>query len=118
MTDRHKALQRIADFDHIFTVSDNGTVADCPEAIYAPTVTHDEDADIDIDSPYWEALTGYTGQYGYNGACMHASEYLGGRLADDVLDNPGVYVVTAVYSDDDESPDSWCVLRYTGDDDR
>jgi hypothetical protein len=67
----------------------------------------------------WEPLSGYTGQYGYNGAVMHASEYLGGRLAADILDDPGVYVVVTVevMPTDDEPepfPAGWAVFHYIG----
>lgn len=45
----------------------------------------------------WEAVNGYSGQYGYSGPTMHPSEYLGGGMARDVLEDEGaVYVVTTV----------------------
>ena len=97
-TTTHAELSAIADFDHPFTVSDNGTLSDAHD-VYAPEVHHSDVHDISIDSAgyaEWEALTGYTGQYSYNGAVMHASEFLGGRLADDILATPGTYVVTVV----------------------
>jgi len=61
-------------------------------------------------------LTGYTGQYGYHGAVMHASEYIGGGLADDILSTPGTYVVVVVNVEDDEAdefaePAGWAILR-------
>lgn len=111
-----------AEFDCPFTVTADGTVGPSPEGIYAPETTHDDMHDMLIDgiqhvhSLWWEALTGYTGQYSYHGPVMHASEYLGGRLAADVLANPGVYVLTVVnvLPDDDDSdpePAGWAILR-------
>ena len=92
----HKALQDIAEFDHPFTVTGAGAVEDAPSGVYAPEVYHSETTDIEIMGDGWEALTGYTGQYSYNGAVMHASEFIGGKLADDILSTPGTYVVTVV----------------------
>ena len=97
----HAELQAIADFDHPFTVSDDGTLSDAHD-VYAPEVYHSETDDIEIDGiagrrgETWEALYGYTGQYSYNGAVMHSSEFLGGGLADDILSTPGTYVVVVV----------------------
>jgi len=97
----HADLSAIADFDHPFTVSDDGTLSDAHD-VYAPEVYHSDTDDIEIDGiagrtgKVWEALHGYTGQYSYNGAVMHASEFLGGALADDILATPGTYVVTVV----------------------
>jgi hypothetical protein len=50
---------------------------------------------------------------------MHSSEYLGGGMAQYVLDHPGVYVITGAYwspADDaqDDEPDElegWALLR-------
>ena len=92
----HAELQAIADFDHPFTVTDDGTLTDAPSGIYAPDVFHSDSDDIDIMGDDWEALTGYTGQYSYRGAVMHASEYIGGALADDILSTPGTYAVVTV----------------------
>lgn len=39
----------------------------------------------------WDLVTGYTGQYGYRGPAMHDSEYIGGRLAEAILEHPGFY---------------------------
>lgn len=105
------------EFDHVFTVTHDGTVTDAPN-VYAPSVWHDDTADIVIDGDGWEALTGYTGQYGYRGAVMHASEKFAGGIARDVLDEPGTYVLVVVEvlpDEDDEQPEpaGWAVLRRT-----
>ena len=92
-------LNSVIDFDSPFTVAPGGNVFQPLFGIYAPAVTHSESADVEIDSPEWESFSiGYTGQYGYNGAVMHASETLSGALARDILSTPGTYVVCAVES--------------------
>jgi len=93
----HKELQAIADFDHPFIVADDGSLSDAV-GVYAPEVWNSETNDIEIMGNGWEALTGYTGQHGYHGAVMHASEYIGGGLADDILATPGTYVAVVVYA--------------------
>lgn len=58
----------------------DGPAAD-PQEIqeYAPEVFYDPDQGLLIDGETekirgWQALTGFTGQYGYNGPIMHPSE--------------------------------------------
>lgn len=94
-TDTPAETLRAVEFDHPFTVTAAGELADAPTGIYAPDYYNDTDAE-ELARVGWEALTGYTGQYGYNGPHMHSSEYLGGGLARDVLSTPAVYVVVAV----------------------
>lgn len=90
-------------------VHDDGSVTPEP-GVHAPEVYHDDET-----APIgWEwASRGYTGQYGYSGPVMHASEQLTGRLATDILARPGVYVAVVVESlgDDDDSPAGWAILR-------
>lgn len=65
----------------------------------------------------WEALTGYSGQWGYDGPIMHASEFLGGGMAADIReDEGGIYVLKIVDDDSDCDcgdcdPVGWIVLR-------
>lgn len=114
----HEELRKIADFDHPFRVNGDGTLASAP-LFHAPSVYHIEEGsgDVEIDGDGWETFSdGYTGQYSYSGPVMHASEYLGGRLADDILEAPGVYVVTSVEvlptdEDPEPFPAGWIVLR-------
>jgi len=119
--EQYAALRRV-EFDVPFTVGHSGNVYNpATRDVHAPSVWHDETDDIVIDGEGWEALTGYTGQYSYNGAVMHASEQLSGRLADDILTTPGTYVlvVVEVLEDDGEDtgeypePAGWAVLRRT-----
>lgn len=83
---------------------------------YPPEVSNDPNGDVFLDDDDWEPLTGYTGQYGYHGAVMHPSEYFGGRIAADVLAEPGLYVIVEVRDDDmtypDGDPIGWSVLRF------
>jgi hypothetical protein len=114
---KHWQLREIAEFDHPFIVSEDGTLSDAPDTHtnWAPEVYHSDTNDVDIMGEGWEALTGYTGQYAYNGAVMHQSEYIGGGLADDILNTPGTYVVVVVNVltlDEDEEPAGWAVLRH------
>jgi len=44
----------------------------------------------------WTLLTGFTGQYGYNGALMHPSEFIGGGLERHIRENAGYYVAVIV----------------------
>lgn len=109
-------LSDAMDFEHVITVHDDGTFGDGPAGLYAPTVLDVGDG-ARPDDPVWELLTGYTGQHGYNGPVMHPSEYIGGRMARDILDTPGVYVAVVVYADDEPDgpePAGWAVARYVG----
>ena len=94
------------DFDCPFTLAADGTVtggASGPD-VFAPSVFHDEESDVWIDGAGWEPLTGMTGQYGYHGAVMHASEVIGGstgivrRMLEYVTDagEPQTFVIVSV----------------------
>lgn len=107
-------LNSLVEFDCAFIVTSEG-IEDTHE-VYVPTVYNDDETDIYIESSEWEALTGYTGQYSYNGAVLHSSEYLGGDLARDILEDiGGIYAVTVVEDmEDQDNPAGWCVLKYVG----
>lgn len=64
----------------------------------------------------WELVTGHTGQHGYSGPMFHASEYIGGGLADLIAgaddDTPRRTLWAASYvSEADGESSSW-VLAY------
>lgn len=108
------------DFDHPFRIGFGGVITDAAPGIYGPeSVMHSEENDVDIDclNEEWQPFSqGYTGQFGYRGPVMHASEYIGGRLEADILATPGVYVVTSVEvepdeEDEDPEPAGWIVLK-------
>jgi hypothetical protein len=102
------------EFDEVFTVHEDLSVEQ--SLYFAPSVFHDEAEDVLIDTPQWTALTGWTGQYGYKGAVMHASEQFEGGIRDHVLATPGTYVLSVVNvmaeeGDEDPEPAGWAVLR-------
>lgn len=88
--------------------------------VYSPDLAHVEGApageDVEGIPDGWALLSGYSGQDRYAGPVMHASETIGGRMADDILSTPGVYTATTVevYPTDDEPdpfPAGWAVAR-------
>lgn len=117
-------LNAWTEFGSPFRVHADGTVShaygeSAPESLYHVETT-DDTPGADVDGLYdgWKLLHGYTGQYSYRGAVMHASEYLGGKLAEDVLAQPGLYVLCAVEVTDDETgeqhdePAGWAVAYF------
>lgn len=107
-----KDLNAIMEFDHPVRVDTDGTVTDTGlDDVHAPTLL-----DQELDSDKWEFFTwGYTGQYGTNGPIMHNSEYIGGRLAKDILSTPGVYVaIVADWSPDESAGETWDDDRIEG----
>jgi len=104
-------LSAAMDFDHPIRVNADGTISDAP-GTYAPSLDGGS-----LDSGQWELVTGgYTQQYGYNGPIMHASEQIGGRLAENILAEPGVYVSLVANAepdgdDDDPEPEGWAIAR-------
>lgn len=111
------------DFDHVVVVNPDGTLSEFPSGVSAPESVWDNETGLQMDDDRWEAVSGgYTGQYGYNGPVMHPSEQLSGRLAQDILDRPGMYVTVVVMQDtefleDDYAaePVGWAVLRLKDD---
>lgn len=100
------------------TVHENGTVTQ-DSTLYAPEMLLEKSTD---DAVYamarragWDLLSGYTGQQGYNGPVLHLSEFIGGRLSQDILETPGTYVATFVDVFDDITgnyePMGWVVAR-------
>ena len=92
-------LNEAMDFDSVIYSHGDGTVSDA-HSMYAPEVYTCEQEDGTwveeaMDEP-WELLNGFSGQYGYSGPHMHASEYIGGGLARHILETEGFYVVTVV----------------------
>lgn len=92
---QHEALQRIADFDHVFCVGNTGDVFPptfpghhAPEALDVPIL------DVMLDG-WLLPLSGLTNQYGYKGPWLHDSEQIPGGVAERVLARPGYWV--AIY---------------------
>lgn len=112
-------LDRWVEFDSPFEVLRHGYVIQRHDVLGATYL------DDHLDSSKWETWSqGYTGQDSYNGPVMHNSEFLGGRMAQDLLDEPGVYVLTAAEwspDEDDENGDTdlyaegWVIARLKDD---
>jgi hypothetical protein len=100
-------------FDHVVRVYPDGFVIEA-EGMYAPEfeievdkngqiVVHGErEMRKQLRKQGWDVLTGFTGQYGYNGCIMHDSEYIGGGLEKHIRETPGYYVACAVRCSDGE----------------
>lgn len=114
------ALENLMEVDHVIRVHEDGTVSE-PSGVWAPEVYDNGPADgpedIQVDSPtghVWTLLSGWSDQYCYRGPVMHPSEYVGGALAQHILDTPGFWVMTIVNSADGLT-DGW-VLAHWGPD--
>lgn len=122
-------LRDVMEFDQVVQVHVGGRVtrldADAPEVYLDASWDEDGDAHVSdaderdmithLKSQGWEVLTGWTGQYGYNGSLMHPSEFVGGRLADHIRETPGLYVClhVEIIPGDDRGPEpvGWIVAR-------
>jgi hypothetical protein len=113
-------LNEIMGFERPVEVHEDGTVTDAPDGIYAPEVYVSGGGDPDAEElrrAGWTLLSGYSGQDRYSGPVMHASEFVGGVLARDILAEPGIYVVVTVTdldADRDAGEDDiagWAVAR-------
>jgi hypothetical protein len=119
-------LNNIMEIDHVVRVGEDGSITD-NFGMYAPEtlIETDEDGQIlaeheaalvsQLDREGWSPLNGWSGQYGYSGPIMHASEYIGGDLEDYIRETPGVYVAVVVeclpHNEDGESePAGWMIL--------
>ena len=118
----NRDLNDMMGFDHPIRVNPDGTIDPDPRKThpgtpYAPEsvmqTRHDgqvgdgdEETWIEsVRAAGWEPERGWTGQYGYSGPVMHASEYVGGSLEDHIRETPGLWVVVAVECLPDEDPD-------------
>ena len=94
-------------FGTVVRVADDGNFT-TRHQLY-PSAPEVEDPDPETQEPTvshgWGLLGGFTGQHGYNGVCMHSSEFIGGGLERHILETPGYYVSIAL-------GDSW-VVAYT-----
>lgn len=97
------------EFEHPFTVHPDGSVTE-PSGVWAPSVENDPDGDISIDTDGWSCITGLTGQYGYHGAVMHDSEFVGVGVVRTMLDMaeeaPVTFALVVVYDYDDDTDDN------------
>lgn len=101
-------LNNVMEFYHVIRVNADGTVTDrvedapyVDEAARCYLVNADTwEWEDDFNLPEgWSLMNGYSGQHGYSGPVMHASEFIGGSMARDILETPGDYVALVVESD-------------------
>jgi len=120
-------LNSIMEFYHVIQVNPDGTVNEHPEPhVYAPELLmsvaddecgsildeHETDYIAQAERQGWSLERGWTGQYGYRGVVMHASEYIGGSLAEHILNTPGLWVAITVETDDDNEDAAGWALAY------
>jgi hypothetical protein len=96
------ALNDVMEIDHVIRVWPDGTVSE-PRDVHAPELFDGEVGGA------WTLMNGYSGQYGYSGPLMHASEFIGGYMALDILKVAGWYVALVNTEPDDSDPTSWAV---------
>lgn len=102
-------LAAMMEFDHVVYVDRTGTAMHDSGEMIAPELRIEIDDDgqqvaypegetiiEQATAQGWTLLSGYTGQYGYNGPVMHSSETISGGLAEDILKQRGWYVAVAV----------------------
>lgn len=114
-------LNAVMEFDCVVRVHPDGTVTTRYEdSPYFELNVNPEGVDEFTIPAGWELLTGYTGQYSYNGPVMHPSEFIGGGMARHILETPGDYVALIVngyctLEDDTEcNPDTGCDCEPAG----
>lgn len=122
---KNDSLDARMEMDHVIYVDGDGLVSDARD-VHAPEVNTDhldDDAGSvlkeheatmveDVRRQGWELESGWTGQYSYNGVGMHASEFIGGGLAEHILTTPGYWVACLVMlADGDGDADSWVVAH-------
>jgi len=98
-------LNSVMEFDHVIRVYADGSINE-PRDMHAPNLY---DGELHCGALAWSLMNGYSGQHGYSGPIMHSSEFIGGRMADDILTQPGVYVALVDMPSDDSDPDGWAV---------
>lgn len=95
-----ETLNETMAFDHVIRVDERGGVSE-PSWVREPggAYVHTEGAEPELEQrpgDGWSMLSGWTGQYSYNGPVMHNSEFIGGGLAEHIRQNPGYYVALTV----------------------
>ena len=103
-------LNEIMEFDHVVRVDEFGNVTDGNDGTRATWAPSLYDGELDTDG--WTLMDGYSGQCGYSGPMMHASEFVGGQLERDILATPGLYVVLVNYELDGSEPTEWAVAYH------
>lgn len=111
-------LNSVMEFDTVIYSDGNGRV-ETVFAIWPPELYNylgkDGKHHSALDGP-WELMNGYSGQDSYSGPIMHDSEFIGGRMATDILETEGYYVaLIANYFPEEEDgeieSEGWAVAR-------
>lgn len=105
---RTNNLSEAMDFDHVVLILPGGVI-DTATGLHAPELPYyesDEQIAEEVERTGWTLLSGYTRQMG-GGPIMHASELIGGHLAEHILCNPGLYVAMVAECDAEECECGW-----------
>lgn len=97
-------LNDVMEIDHVIQVHADGSITDAPSGIWAPSLY-----DGEVDDARWVLMKGYSGQYNYSGPIMHDSEYIGGRMEQDIREAPGFYVALANTYLENDVLEGWAV---------
>lgn len=121
----HNHLSSVMTFDHVIRVNEGGSIDEPIKGVWAAEVSVMLDADGQITdvaeeemlmwvaAAGWTLLNGFSGQYNYSGPIMHSSEFIGGGLAEHILETPGYYASVVVGCDqegvEDVEPAGWAI---------
>lgn len=122
---QHEALSELMDLGRVVRSEGSGKVVDngYDHGLYVDEIQYvyseDDGSTDEPEAPSgWEYLRGFSGQHGYGGPVLHASESMSGGLAEHIIDNPGLYAVVAIEalpadlnSNEESEPVGWGVLR-------
>lgn len=116
-------LNAMMEFDTIVRVYDSGEVNQQHYGgVWAPEFTLETDADGSLIAGWnhelrrqakaqsWSLMAGYSGAHMQGrSVLMDQAEFIGGRMADDILGTPGLYVAVVVSLSDSEHDAGWAV---------
>jgi hypothetical protein len=107
-------LNDLMQVDHVVLVREDGTVADAPSSIYAPDIyvghtgNGKEYVLVQAHQNDWSVEYGWSRQYNYAGPVMHPSEFIGGDVADHIMETPGLWAAVVPHDmDADDLSDGW-----------
>lgn len=112
------SLNSLMEIDHVIRVDADGRVWDDVTGAYAPEfeVVTDENGNFTVGTERllakeiwrqgWKAESGWSAQQGTKpgDVVMHTSEFIGGSLAEYILNTPGYWVACAVDVESEECP--------------
>jgi len=95
-------LASVMEIGHVIRVHMDGSISE-PGDVWAPEWCWNG-----LSGEAWRLMDGYSSQRGYSGAHMHRSEYIGGRMAADILAHPGLYAAIVIHECTDDCGDIEC----------